>query len=305
MLPLSVRSSTLISGLAELLSSWAWRLRDLRKDPAAGVTRPSRHERVALFTPGFAPVATALTYKVRATLRRSRVRRSWRNGDRRGWRPVRPHLCRPCLRASRDPWAVKTPAASWPSFSNAMARRCALRFPTAVAAMQIGAVLSVAGGAPAQQVPSVPVWMRHLRSDSTRCGLRSIASRQSTDANLRDPSPNDWLMWRRTYDSWGYSPLNQINRDNVKNLYRGVDLGYEFHGHDRIHADRSRRRHVPLELRRDDTGPRRQERKPAVAIPPRYVRGLCSRGLLPHKARPRHRGQQTDLPDDGHAHHRT
>ena len=25
-------------------------------------------------------------------------------------------------------------------------------------------------------------------------------------------------MWRRTYDGWGYSPLEQINKDNVKNL---------------------------------------------------------------------------------------
>ena len=25
-------------------------------------------------------------------------------------------------------------------------------------------------------------------------------------------------MWRRTLDSWGYSPLDEINRDNVDNL---------------------------------------------------------------------------------------
>ena len=25
-------------------------------------------------------------------------------------------------------------------------------------------------------------------------------------------------MWRRTYDGWGYSPLDQINKDNVENL---------------------------------------------------------------------------------------
>ena len=36
-----------------------------------------------------------------------------------------------------------------------------------------------------------------------------------TDAMLQDPDPADWLMWRRTLDSWGYSPLDQINRDNV------------------------------------------------------------------------------------------
>src|ERR1700750_66230 len=39
-----------------------------------------------------------------------------------------------------------------------------------------------------------------------------------TDAMLRNPPPGDWLMWRRTYDGWGYSPLDQINKNNVKNL---------------------------------------------------------------------------------------
>lgn len=29
---------------------------------------------------------------------------------------------------------------------------------------------------------------------------------------------NNWLMWRRTYNSWGYSPLDQINRDNVQGM---------------------------------------------------------------------------------------
>src|SRR5262245_2857588 len=39
-----------------------------------------------------------------------------------------------------------------------------------------------------------------------------------TDAMLRDPSPNDWLMIRHDYQSSNYSPLNQITRDNVKDL---------------------------------------------------------------------------------------
>ena len=33
-----------------------------------------------------------------------------------------------------------------------------------------------------------------------------------------NPNPNDWLMWRRTYNSWGHSPLDQINKRNVPNL---------------------------------------------------------------------------------------
>ena len=39
-----------------------------------------------------------------------------------------------------------------------------------------------------------------------------------TDAMLQDPDPDDWLMWRRTLDSWGYSPLDQIDRTNVGDL---------------------------------------------------------------------------------------
>ena len=39
-----------------------------------------------------------------------------------------------------------------------------------------------------------------------------------TDAMLQDPAPGDWLMWRRTLDSWGYSPLDQVNRENVGEL---------------------------------------------------------------------------------------
>ena len=39
-----------------------------------------------------------------------------------------------------------------------------------------------------------------------------------TAAMLQEPSPGDWLSWRRTLDGWGYSPLNEINRDNVHRL---------------------------------------------------------------------------------------
>ena len=39
-----------------------------------------------------------------------------------------------------------------------------------------------------------------------------------TDEMLQDPAPEDWLMWRRTLDSWGYSPLDQVKRENVDQL---------------------------------------------------------------------------------------
>ena len=39
-----------------------------------------------------------------------------------------------------------------------------------------------------------------------------------TDAMLENPAPGDWLLWRRTPDGWGYSPLDQIDTENVGEL---------------------------------------------------------------------------------------
>src|SRR5689334_17361862 len=54
-----------------------------------------------------------------------------------------------------------------------------------------------------------------------------------TAERLKKPEEGDWLMTRRTYDGWGYSPLSQINTDNVKRLQpvwvfaTGVANGHE------------------------------------------------------------------------------
>jgi alcohol dehydrogenase (cytochrome c) len=39
-----------------------------------------------------------------------------------------------------------------------------------------------------------------------------------TDALLDSPPASDWLLWRRTYDDFGFSPLKQINKANVADL---------------------------------------------------------------------------------------
>ena len=39
-----------------------------------------------------------------------------------------------------------------------------------------------------------------------------------TNDMLLHPSPDDWLMYSRTYDAWRYSPLSQINTKNVSQL---------------------------------------------------------------------------------------
>jgi alcohol dehydrogenase (cytochrome c) len=50
---------------------------------------------------------------------------------------------------------------------------------------------------------------------------------------LKNPSAADWLMTRRTYDGWGYSPLEQINAGNVTRLQpvwtmsTGMNNGHE------------------------------------------------------------------------------
>ncbi len=52
-----------------------------------------------------------------------------------------------------------------------------------------------------------------------------------TDAMLQDPDPGDWLMWRRTLNGWGYSPLDEIDRENVGELRmvwtRGLTDGFQ------------------------------------------------------------------------------
>ena len=54
--------------------------------------------------------------------------------------------------------------------------------------------------------------------------LAAVAEAQVTDfepvttEELLAPDAGDWLNWRRTLDGQGYSPLDQINRENVGNL---------------------------------------------------------------------------------------
>jgi alcohol dehydrogenase (cytochrome c) len=42
-----------------------------------------------------------------------------------------------------------------------------------------------------------------------------------TDAVLDNPPSSDWLIWRRTYDDFGFSPLKQIDKSNVGDLRVG------------------------------------------------------------------------------------
>jgi alcohol dehydrogenase (cytochrome c) len=46
-----------------------------------------------------------------------------------------------------------------------------------------------------------------------------------TNDMLLHPSPDDWLMYSRTYDAWRYSPLKQINKKNIAQLRMAWVLG--------------------------------------------------------------------------------
>ena len=54
-----------------------------------------------------------------------------------------------------------------------------------------------------------------------------------TAERLKHPEPSDWLMVRRTWDGWGYSPLDQVTPANVTRLQpvwvfsTGVANGHE------------------------------------------------------------------------------
>ena len=68
--------------------------------------------------------------------------------------------------------------------------------------------------------------LRLILAAAATCGLlasTTVCAQQDgfvpvTDAMLENPDPDDWLMWRRTQDHWGYSPLEQIDRGNVGQL---------------------------------------------------------------------------------------
>src|SRR5204862_2941720 len=54
-----------------------------------------------------------------------------------------------------------------------------------------------------------------------------------TAERLKNPEDGDWLSVRRTYDGWGYSPLNQIKRGNVDELQlKWVLLTGQNNGHE-------------------------------------------------------------------------
>ncbi|HEX6997883.1 MAG TPA: PQQ-binding-like beta-propeller repeat protein [Gammaproteobacteria bacterium] len=97
-----------------------------------------------------------------------------------------------------------------PLHRNALVTPSVRRSATALAAA-VCATLAAAPASP-QETATIPV----APDSPAAARLRDFVP--VTDEMLRNPDPADWLMWRRTLDSWGYSPLDQINRRNVSQL---------------------------------------------------------------------------------------
>src|SRR5262245_45187644 len=72
-------------------------------------------------------------------------------------------------------------------------------------------VLLTASSGPAQQPPAPPPFVTPVPAILQQ--YKSVTSER-----LKKPDDGDWLMVRRTYDGWGYSPLNEITPGNVARL---------------------------------------------------------------------------------------
>ena len=85
-----------------------------------------------------------------------------------------------------------------------------------------------------------------------------------TTEMLVNPSPDDWLMYSRTYDAQRFSPLKQITRQNVGQLKTRVDARAGRDGERREHPARLPRRHVRRAAGRGRARPRRRRRGGSV-----------------------------------------
>ena len=97
---------------------------------------------------------------------------------------------------------------------------------TATATTSIPTRELVAGRAPATAPPTTPRRTDPLRQAGGPLPLLPALQwngvvenyRPVTEQMLLDPPPGDWLMFRRTYDSQGHSPLDQITTENIGDL---------------------------------------------------------------------------------------
>ncbi|KCZ58681.1 pyrroloquinoline quinone-dependent dehydrogenase [Hyphomonas chukchiensis] len=95
---------------------------------------------------------------------------------------------------------------------------------SACAALALISILAPFEGARAQAPSDCPYYVCAGEADAYAGSIARQRERllsqltPVTDAMLEEPSPGDWLNWRRTQNGWGFSPLEQVNRDTASEL---------------------------------------------------------------------------------------
>src|SRR5712691_4051307 len=101
-----------------------------------------------------------------------------------------------------------------------------------LAAIAVVLVL-IAGTISARQQPAQPPAQPPVQQTPTPIAAILENYKSVTAVRLKKPEDSDWLMVRRSYDGWGYSPLDQITTKNVEKLVpvwefsTGVVSGHE------------------------------------------------------------------------------
>ena len=88
------------------------------------------------------------------------------------------------------------------------------------------AVLALAHGETSNNAPNpredqddTPSFAMRCAARGQHAGIRRAGvAAEVTPERLANPEPQNWLMNHRTYDGQRFSPLDKINKDNVKNL---------------------------------------------------------------------------------------
>ena len=57
-----------------------------------------------------------------------------------------------------------------------------------------------------------------------------------TDEMLKNPPPGDWLMARRNYQAWSYSPLTEVTRSQREGPEARVGVEHHRDGREPEHA---------------------------------------------------------------------
>ena len=87
-----------------------------------------------------------------------------------------------------------------------------MRYPFRTSLLCTALVCAIGPAGYAAQAPAA-------NAANTTLTVRAVANFVPvTDAMMRAPKPEDWLMYRGNYAGWAYSQLDQINKGNVKNL---------------------------------------------------------------------------------------